>query len=425
MQDRYDVIDEVLQAARQKRRHDVEAVGGALGEPLLDLVGCLLGSAGEDAVAASGAEAGDELTQGEAVTAGEFGDEREAALVAVDVPFLGQLGQWPVQRQSAQIGAEHPGQLGQPVLRDLEVRQLLLQCAGLGLRGADDGRDAGKHQQLVPGAAVAGEPGLDVLVEGLAVAECLLGGEDGLGVLGGELLAVLRRTGLHQQRVALRGARYVQGALHREVLPAMVDLPHLVGVGVDAALTVEQDGVVLPAVPQLGGDLDELARPLVAQRVLQVLVLPEVAGLVHGAGGDDVPAGPAAADVVQGGELAGGVEGLVEGGGDGGDQAHVLGDRRQGRQQGERFEAAERVVADLAPQGQSVGEEDGVEQAALGGACEVLEVAQVGDTFGLGARMPPGGVVVAGVHQESVEMQLTGSGRGHGVPRIWGSGRSG
>lgn len=64
--------------------------------------------------------------------------------------------------------------------------------------------------------------------------------------------------------------------------------------------------------------------------------------------------------------------------------------------QGEGFEAAERVVLDLAPQDEAVGEEDRVEQAALGG------------------------VVVAGVHQEGVEMRASGAGRGHVVPRIGG-----
>lgn len=66
----------------------------------------------------------------------------------------------------------------------------------------------------------------------------------------------------------------------------------LVGVGVDAALLVEDDRVVLPAVPELGGDVEELAGALVAEVVFQVLVAVEVAGLVDGAGGDDVPARP-------------------------------------------------------------------------------------------------------------------------------------
>ena len=41
LQDRHDVVDEDVEPARQVRRHDVEAVGGALLEPGLDLVGDL------------------------------------------------------------------------------------------------------------------------------------------------------------------------------------------------------------------------------------------------------------------------------------------------------------------------------------------------------------------------------------------------
>lgn len=198
LEDRHNVVDEVLQAARQMRRHHIETVGGSLREPLFELVGDLLRGPGEDPVAAAAAEARDELAQGEAVAPGQFGDQGETALVAVDVPLLGQRGQRTVQRQPAQVRAEHPRQLGESVLRHLKVGQLLLKGAGPRLRRGDDRADAGKDLQIVLGTSVAGKAVLHVLVEGLPVGEGLLCGEHGLGVLGGELLAVLGRTGLHQ-----------------------------------------------------------------------------------------------------------------------------------------------------------------------------------------------------------------------------------
>ncbi len=82
-------------------------------------------------------------------------------------------------------------------------------------------------------------------------------------------------------------------------------------------------------------------------------------------------------------------------------------------------------MPDVAPQGEAVGEEHRVEQAAFGGLRELLEVARIGDPFGLGEGVPPGGVVVAGVHQEGVEVQLAIAGRGHGVPRGTGMGTEG
>ena len=67
----HDVVDEVVEPAGQVRRHDVEAVGGALVEPVLDLVGDLLGGAGEDPVAAAAGEPLDQLADGEALPAGQ------------------------------------------------------------------------------------------------------------------------------------------------------------------------------------------------------------------------------------------------------------------------------------------------------------------------------------------------------------------
>ena len=105
----------------------------------------------------------------------------------------------------------------------------------------------------------------------------------------------------------------------------------LVGVEVDAALDVAHEGVVGPAVPQAGDDVVELARAAVALAVLHVLVEAEIQRRVRIGGGDDVPAGAPAADVVERGEPAGDVVGRVEGRGGGGDQPDALGDGGQRR----------------------------------------------------------------------------------------------
>src|ERR1700727_2269668 len=54
------VVDERLQVARQRRRHDVEAVGRALANPLFDRVGELLGGTGQGLVATAPAELGEQ-----------------------------------------------------------------------------------------------------------------------------------------------------------------------------------------------------------------------------------------------------------------------------------------------------------------------------------------------------------------------------
>jgi hypothetical protein len=123
----------------------------------------------------------------------------------------------------------------------------------------------------------------------------------------------------------------------------------------------------------------------------QVLGLAEVLGRALQPRGDHVPAGAAAADVVQRGELPGHVEGLGIGDAERGHQADVLGHRRQGRQDGDRLEAVEVVRAGLGVDRQAVGDEQEVELALfgqLGGAAVVLEV---GAGAGLGVRMAPVG----------------------------------
>ena len=47
-----------------------------------------------------------------------------------------------------------------------------------------------------------------------------------------------------------------------------------------------------------------------------------------------------------------------------------------------------------------------VERAALGDPGQLLEVAYVGDAARVGARVPPGRLVVADAHQERVEVQV-------------------
>src|SRR5450830_1862490 len=50
LQDRHDAVGKILQAARQRIRHQVETVSGAALEPMFDIVGDLFGRADHDAV---------------------------------------------------------------------------------------------------------------------------------------------------------------------------------------------------------------------------------------------------------------------------------------------------------------------------------------------------------------------------------------
>src|SRR5689334_10730318 len=65
LQDRYDLVGEGVELAREEGRHDVEAVGGAGPEPALQHIGDPLRRADQEEMAARRRDAVVELAQGE------------------------------------------------------------------------------------------------------------------------------------------------------------------------------------------------------------------------------------------------------------------------------------------------------------------------------------------------------------------------
>ncbi len=107
-------------------------------------------------------------------------------------------------------------------------------------------------------------PFLDLPVEVLRRLERRVTAEDHVGPARGEILALGRGTGLDHHRVALRRPRHVERPLHGEPLALVVDRVHLGGVSEQRRLGVEDQRVVLPAVPELRGHLEELVGAFVA-----------------------------------------------------------------------------------------------------------------------------------------------------------------
>jgi hypothetical protein len=97
LQDRHHVVDEVLGRARQIREADVEAVGGLGAEPGFDVVGDLLGRAGDDGAAG---HAQRELADRQLIPAGQLQQQLAAGLAAVGGRDLGHRA---VQRVGAQV----------------------------------------------------------------------------------------------------------------------------------------------------------------------------------------------------------------------------------------------------------------------------------------------------------------------------------
>ena len=214
----------------------------------------------------------------EPLPAGQVDDERVAALGALDLVLVRQVRrQLPVEVEFGRVELQLLGEVAQRVLGDDQPVQLGLELARLGLGVADDRHDARQDEHRVGVPAGRRGPPLEVGVERLRLLERLLRGEDRLGVAGGELLAVLRGPGLHQQRVALRRARHVQRPGDLEVLARVVGGVDQSLVAPEPGLLVAQDRRVVPAVPELLGDLEELRGPRVPRGVVGEVVEVEVA----------------------------------------------------------------------------------------------------------------------------------------------------
>src|SRR3954447_25703392 len=99
--------------------------------------------------------------------------------------------------------------------------------------------------------------------------------------------------------MALRRARNVERAAHLEVLALVIEWMQLRRIEELPARLGAHEGVVIPAIPKRGDDLGEFVGALVALGMAVVSVPVEVQRVRRHAGGDEIPAGTAAADVIE------------------------------------------------------------------------------------------------------------------------------
>ena len=177
--------------------------------------------------------------------------------------------------------------------------------------------------------------------------------------------------------MALRGQRHGERPAGAEVPAAVVEAAHLRRIREHAARLVERDGVRLPRLPVREHHLHELVGAVVARVVVGDPVRAEVRGLRIVERGHHVPAGPPPGHVVEGGEEARDVEGLVVRGRAGGAQPEPARRRAHHREDGDRVHlhhphaVAHRfgeVVPEAVGHREAVVEERQVELAVLQGA---------------------------------------------------------
>src|SRR5262249_31514386 len=103
----------------------------------------------------------------------------------------------------------------------------------------------------------------------------------------------------------------------------------LVGIEIKALFDIADERIICPAVPQAGHDIVNLARRSVALVMLHMLLHPEIQRRIRMGGGDNVPAGAPATEMVERSEAPCDVIGRVKGGRAGGDKTDALRDLRQ------------------------------------------------------------------------------------------------
>ena len=203
----------------------------------------------------------------------------------------------------------------------------------------------------------------------------------------------------------------VERPAHGEIFSLVIEHVHLGRIEIEPGLDVAHEGVVGKGIPETGDHVIEFARPLVALGVLHMVVESEVQRGVRIGGGDDIPAGTAAADVIERGETPGDMIGLVERRRSRCDQADMLGGAGQRRQQRERLErrhgvaALERIDRHV-QHSQVIGHEEGVELAGLEFLDQLLDAREIEIGIGPGAGIAPRAGVDGDRPHERAELEL-------------------
>lgn len=156
LQQRNHAVGELLKPARQNIRHQIEAVGGAAFEPVLDVVGDLFRRADDDTMSAAARQRANQLTRRVAMRARlrERGVEERVITIAA----AGQceiVGQAFVEFQALDSDAQYAGQSREAIRPRNQIDQFIATAQSLGFGCADDRRKPRQHANRIAAAAHA------------------------------------------------------------------------------------------------------------------------------------------------------------------------------------------------------------------------------------------------------------------------------
>lgn len=184
----------------------------------------------------------------------------------------------------------------------------------------------------------------------------------------------------------------------------MLDRMHARRIGVTAARLIGDEGIVLPAIPQLRHDFDEFLRARVAIFDRERHVVAEVRGGGGVVGRHRVERDAPAAQMIDRCEAPREIERIVERGRCRADQPDML---RRARKRGQKHGWLQRLRRPfrMIAQREQIGEKHGVELAAFGDRCDLLEEIEIDDRARIVERAPSGGMT-ADAGNVRIQMQL-------------------
>ncbi len=309
-----------------------------------------------------------------------------------------ELRNRPVDRIAGQIHLERLRQVFETEVGRDQRLQGLIVVLGLLRRLSHIDQKPRQDFQVVLSTAIPGKTSLDVRVDSAALFLGRSRRKQAVGGRSGKLLARIGLTCAKDQRMSLRGTSNIERAADGEVLALVIEYVNPIRPQELSGRLVLRKGIVGPAVPQPPHDRGEFRRPVVAFVPRHVIRPAEVQAVLGVGGGDEVPCGTTATDVIQRGEFPRDEERLLVGCRRSGDQPDVIRHRGDDREQRHRFEhrrtigwrsGCKKLRLVHPPDAISVGEKDKVQFGGLHHLRHLDRILKIHDRHGPGFRVPP------------------------------------
>src|SRR6516165_8780338 len=192
----------------------------------------------------------------------------------------------------------------------------------------------------------------------------------------------------------------------------MIENVEFLRIEINAAFDIANEGIVRPGIPKTCYAIEEFTCAPIACGMFKVLFAAKILRLRWIAGGHHVPAGPAAANVIERGEFARNMVRVIVGRRGGGYQPNMLSQYSESGKQRQRIErghcrAAFQGFEWHVQDGEMIGHEKGVKFSSLQRLCKARQMPKIEIRVRVGARITPPSRMDSDRAHECAEVQAT------------------